>query len=111
VFLNDAVEAERQLSEEKGATVNLRKPNPYTLTMAAEGLGEQGLVLYVGDSMEDALMAREASKTGREFVFVGVYRYSGLDDLVRDGFLGSGCDIVIPSVNELPSLLEVIRRG
>ncbi len=111
VFLNDAVEAECHLSEEKGTTVNLRKPNPYTLTRAAEGLGEQGLVLYVGDSMEDAFMARDASKAGREFVFVGVYRYSGLDDVVRDGFLRSGCDIVIPSVNELPSLLEVIRRG
>ncbi len=111
IFLNDAMEAERQLSEEKGATVNLRKPNPYTLTRAAEGLGEPVLVLYVGDSMEDALMARDASKTGREFVFVGVYRYSGLDDVVRDGFLESGCDIVIPSVNELPSLLEVVRRG
>jgi phosphoglycolate phosphatase-like HAD superfamily hydrolase len=111
VFINDAVEAERQLLKEKGVTVNLKKPNPFTLVKAAEGLSEPGLVLYVGDSMEDSFMARDASKAGRDFVFVGVYLYSGVDDVVRDGFLGAGCDIVIPSVNDLPALLEVVRRG
>jgi hypothetical protein len=60
--------------------------------------------------MEDALMAEDASKTGKSYVFAGVYRYSGLDDIVRDGFLESGCDIVIPSVNDLPAILEAIRR-
>ncbi len=111
VFINDAVEAERRLFEEKGVTVNLKKPNPFTLIRAAEGLGEQGLVLYVGDSMEDAFMARDASKAGKDFVFVGVYLFSGLDDVVRDCFLKSKCDIVIPSVNDLPAVLEVVRRG
>jgi phosphoglycolate phosphatase-like HAD superfamily hydrolase len=110
IFLENAVEAERKLSKEKGVLVNLRKPNPYSLLKAAEGLGEPSLVLYVGDSMEDALMAEDASKTGKSYVFAGVYRYSGLDDVVRDGFLESGCDIVIPSVNDLPSILEAIRR-
>jgi phosphoglycolate phosphatase-like HAD superfamily hydrolase len=111
IFLENAEEAERKLSKEKGSLLNLRKPSPYSLLKAAEGLGVPNLVLYVGDSMEDALMAKEASKTGKNFVFAGVYRYSGLDDIVRDGFLESGCDIVIPSVNDLPSILEAIRRG
>ena len=111
IFLETAVETERKLSKEKGVLVNLRKPNPYSLLKAAEGLGEPNLVLYVGDSMEDALMTEEASKTGKNFVFAGVYQYSGLDDVVRDGFLESGCDIIIPSVNDLPSILEAIRRG
>jgi phosphoglycolate phosphatase-like HAD superfamily hydrolase len=111
IFLENAVEAERKLSKEKGVLVNLRKPNPYSLLKAAEGLGEPNLVLYVGDSMEDALMAEDASKTGKSYVFASVYHYSGLDDVVRDGFLESGCDIVIPSVNDLPSILGAIRRG
>jgi phosphoglycolate phosphatase-like HAD superfamily hydrolase len=110
IFLENAVEAERRLLKEKGVLLNLRKPNPYSLVKAAEGLGEPSLVLYVGDSMEDALMAWDASKTGKSYVFAGVYHYSGLDDVVRDGFLESGCDIVIPSVNDLPSVLEAIRR-
>jgi hypothetical protein len=111
IFLENAEEAERKLSKEKGLLVNLRKPNPYSLLKVAEGIGEPNLVLYVGDSMEDALMAEEASKTGKKFVFAGVYGYSGLDNVVRDGFLESRCDIVIPSVNDLPSILEAIRRG
>jgi phosphoglycolate phosphatase-like HAD superfamily hydrolase len=111
IFLENAEEAERKLLKEKGLLVNLRKPSPYSLLKAVEGLDKPNLVLYVGDSMEDALMAEEASKTGKNFVFAGVYLYSGLDDVVRDGFLESGCDIVIPSVNDLPSILEAIRRG
>jgi HAD superfamily phosphatase len=110
-FLENAEEAERKLLKEKRLLVNLRKPSPYSLLKAVEGLGEPNLVLYVGDSMEDALMAEEASKTGKNFVFAGVYLYSGLDNIVRDDFLESGCDIVIPSVNDLPSILETIRRG
>jgi phosphoglycolate phosphatase-like HAD superfamily hydrolase len=111
IFLENAEEAERKLLKEKGLLVNLRKPSPYSLLKAVEGLDKPNLVLYVGDSMEDSLMAEEASKTGKNFVFAGVYLYSGLDDVVCDGFLESGCDIVIPSVNDLPSILEAIRRG
>jgi len=111
VFLETAEEAERKLSREKVVPVNLKKPVPYSLLKAAEGFDELGCILYVGDSVEDALMAKEASKTGKNFLFAGVYQYSGLADLVRDGFLEFGCDMVIPSVNDLPLVLETIRRG
>jgi phosphoglycolate phosphatase-like HAD superfamily hydrolase len=110
-FLETTEEAERKLSKQKGTPINLKKPNPYSLLKAAEGFGKFSSVLYVGDSVEDFLMAKEASKTGKSFVFAGVYRYSGLADLVRDGFLESDCDMVIPSVNDLPSVLETVRRG
>jgi len=110
-FLETTEEAERKLSKEKELPVNLKKPNPYSLLKAAEGFGEFDSVLYVGDSIEDVLMAKEASKTGKSFIFAGVYRYSGLADLVRDSFLESDCDMVIPSVNDLPLVLEAIRRG
>lgn len=111
VFLETTEETECKLSREKGVPVNLKKPAPYSLLKAAEGFGEFGYVLYVGDSVEDALMAKEASKTGKSFFFAGVYQYSGLVDLVRNGFLEFGCDMVIPSVNDLPLVLETIRRG
>jgi len=111
VFLETAEEAERKLSKEKGVFINLKKPAPYSLLKAAEGFSKFGCVLYVGDSVEDALMAKEASKTGKSFFFAGVYHYSGLANLVRDGFLEFGCDMVIPSVNDLPFVLETIRRG
>jgi hypothetical protein len=55
-------------------------------------------------------MAKEASKTGKNFIFAGVYRYSGLADLVQDSFFESDCDMVIPSVNDLPFVFETIRR-
>jgi phosphoglycolate phosphatase-like HAD superfamily hydrolase len=111
VFMEITEEAERKLSEEKGLPVNLKKPNPYSLLKAVEGFGESDSILYVGDSVEDGLMAKEASRIGKGFIFAGVYRYSGLESLVRDSFLESSCDMVIPSVNDLPFVLEVIRRG
>jgi HAD superfamily phosphatase len=111
VFLDITEEAERKLSKERGLPVNLKKPDPYSLLKAAEGFGEFDSVLYVGDSTEEALMTKEASKTGKCFIFAGVYRYSSLANLVRDSFLESSCDMVIPSVNDLPFILESIRRG
>jgi hypothetical protein len=60
--------------------------------------------------MEDAMMAWKARSLDGRFLFAGVYGYSGLEDVVLSGFLKSGCDIVVPSVNELPVVLEIIKR-
>ncbi|MCW4019918.1 MAG: hypothetical protein NWF14_01625 [Candidatus Bathyarchaeota archaeon] len=110
VFLDVVEEAERERSKRECSAVNLKKPHPFSLIKAAEAFGSFNCALYVGDSMEDALMAREARKLDERFLFVGVYRYSGVEDIVLRGFLEAGCDTVIPSVNELPYVLEAVRR-
>ncbi|MBS7615152.1 HAD family hydrolase [Candidatus Bathyarchaeota archaeon] len=111
VFLETTEEAECRLSQDKGVSINLKKPEPFSLLKAAEGFKEYNCILYVGDSIEDALMAKKASDASRNFVFAGVYQHSSLANLVRDSFLEFGCDMVIPSVNDLPYIIKSIRRG
>jgi HAD superfamily phosphatase len=110
VFLEVTEAAERERSEKEGQGISLKKPHPFSLLKAADGLGNCDSVLYVGDSMEDMIVANKAEQTGKTFLFVGVYGFSGAESVVRDGFLESRCDMIIPSVNELPFVLETLRR-
>jgi phosphoglycolate phosphatase-like HAD superfamily hydrolase len=110
VFLEDMEAAERKLSEKEGQEVSLKKPNPFSLLKAVESFGNYDSVLYVGDSMEDMIIVDKARKTGKPFLSVGVYEFSGVGDIVVDSFLEAGCDMIIPSVNELPFVLETLRR-
>jgi phosphoglycolate phosphatase-like HAD superfamily hydrolase len=94
----------------KGFNVNLRKPSPFSLFKCTEALSPLKFVLYVGDSAEDIMMVTEARKTDPRFLFAGVYRFSSLDEALLDSFLKYGCDLVLPTVNELPLVLEAVRR-
>jgi phosphoglycolate phosphatase-like HAD superfamily hydrolase len=109
IFLDDIEEAEWELSIKTCSRVNLKKPNPFPLLKAAEIFGQRAYVLYVGDSMEDALMVRKANELDNRFFFAGVYNYSSLKDAVLQTFLESRCDIILPSVNELPFLFQTLR--
>jgi len=109
VFLEDVERAEREFSRREGRKICLRKPHPFSLLKAAEGFRNSSLILYVGDSMEDAVMASEAAKLRGGFLFAGVYRYTGFENNIIRSFLDYGCDMIIPSVNELPAVLEMLR--
>ena len=100
VFVEDIEEAERLRGE------NLKKPHPYSLLRAAEGFEDSTFLMYVGDSMEDAIMAVEDVKLKRKILFTGVYRYTGFEEKIIRSFLDYGCDIIIPTVNELPVILR-----
>jgi len=110
VFLEDVERAEREYSMREGRRICLRKPHPFSLLKAAERFRDSSLILYVGDSMEDAVMTSEAAKMRGGFLFAGVYRYTGFEDNIIRSFLDYGCDMIIPSVNELPTVLEDLRR-
>ncbi len=110
IFLEKVEDAEHKFFQEKGLHVNLKKPAPYSLLKAAEGFGNYKCIIYVGDSTEEALMVKEASKTCKNIMFAGVYQHSGLEDLIKDGFLKLNCDMVIPSVNDLPFIIEAFKR-
>jgi len=103
IFLDDVDEAERSLGR------CLRKPHPFSLLRASEGL-EGSRIIYVGDSVEDVLMAREASRRNGKFIFAGVYRYTALEEDTLKAFLEHKCDMILPTVNELPLILEELRR-
>jgi phosphoglycolate phosphatase-like HAD superfamily hydrolase len=94
-----------------------RKPSPEALLRASEKLSSARL-LYVGDSAEDLLMVQNLKRRGRaDFLFAGVY---GMSPDVADQvafFEREGSDVIVRSVNQLPSGLllppsdEVTREG
>jgi len=110
VFLDDIEAAEQEATRSGGVRVNLKKPNPYSLFRSSEGLKPFKRALYVGDSMEDALVVKEANRLDPQFLFAGVYRHSDCKEDVLKDFLKAEADMILPSVNELPELLEAIKE-
>ena len=104
VFAESVEMAERLMKK------GLKKPHPFSLLKAAEGFGEFNFLIYVGDSMEDAIMASEAAKLRRKVLFAGVYRYTSFEEETLRIFLDYGCDMILPTVNELPLILKELRR-
>jgi len=110
IFLDDVEKEEEKTMETTGKMVNLKKPSSFSLLRASAGLTPFKRVLCVGDSMEDAIMAEDAKKEDPRFMFTGVYRYSGSKNALLRGFLEAGVDVILPSVNEIPFILEESRR-
>lgn len=108
IFL-DNIEEEESRYAKMGLKVNLKKPNSYSLLESARGLEPFNMVLYVGDSMEDAIMVREAVKKDPRFLFAGVYEYTGMSDKALKEFLKFECDLILPSVNDIPDIIEAFR--
>jgi len=109
VFLDEIERTEIEYSIRDGLRVNLKKPNPFSLLKALEAMNPVNLALYVGDSMEDVMMVREATKTNPHVLSAGVYGRSYAKDAYLRTFFESGCDVVLPSVNELPVVLDDVR--
>jgi phosphoglycolate phosphatase-like HAD superfamily hydrolase len=92
--------------EERFGEKNLQKPNPYSLLKASEPYNPNK-VLYIGDTMADYLTAENA---GKDFIFAGVYTTAYSSESVRNSFLEIGCEIIAPTVNEIPQILRYARR-
>ncbi|MBN2333916.1 HAD-IA family hydrolase [Candidatus Bathyarchaeota archaeon] len=91
---------------EESSGRSLHKPNPYSLLRAAGHFSPYEQVLYVGDTSADRMMAERA---GQGFLFAGVYGSVAGGDEVREAFLREGCDVVAPTVNELPAVLGALK--
>jgi len=79
---------------------SMAKPSPAPLARALAALGS-ARALYVGDSMEDLLMARAASRAGLGVSFCGVTGTSRDPAARRRMFEGAGADATVGSVSEL----------
>ncbi|MEM1936586.1 MAG: hypothetical protein QXH14_00260 [Candidatus Caldarchaeum sp.] len=102
VFIGDYVSADpssKQLYE---------KPSPWSLLQAVKTLGNNGYVIYVGNSVEDFLMFRKAKQTSANLLFAGVY---GQSHDAADFFLENGADLVITNVNIFPKILELLEEA
>jgi len=85
------------------------KPQPYSLLEAAAGLGDVRSVLYVGNSAEDYIMARNANSVKGIFSFAGCYALQNSAGKIIKLFMDAGAAIIIPTVNDLPKVLEYVR--
>lgn len=109
IFLDDIEAAEREKIGEKGLSINLGKPHPFSLFASSKELEPFNFALYVGDSMEDAIMVKEANKLDSRFLYAGVYSCSDCKEEVLHNFLRAESNILLPSVNELPVILKTLK--
>ncbi|MCX8171607.1 MAG: hypothetical protein N3E47_06545, partial [Candidatus Bathyarchaeota archaeon] len=111
VFLDDIERVEEEYLKRGFLKVNLKKPNPYSLFKSSWSLEPFRLALFVGDSMEDAIAAEKAESLDPRFMFAGVYGYTSLREEMKEEFLKFKCDLVLPSVNEIPHVIKWVRGG
>jgi len=90
----------------KAAYAKFRKPRPDALIRAREKLSSK-MLLYAGDSAEDLMMVKDAQAQGRleNCLFAGVYGMSPDPAKQVAFFEEKGADIIVKSVNEIPSRL------
>jgi phosphoglycolate phosphatase-like HAD superfamily hydrolase len=100
VWHDDVAAAERE------AGGSLHKPSPYPLLRASEPFRPYNRVLYVGDTMADKLMTENA---GEGFLFAGVFGCVAAKEETRSALLEAGSAMVLASVNQLPTLLRLIK--
>ena len=83
-----------------------RKPSSEALVRARERLSSR-MLLYVGDSAEDLMMVQRAREKGglRVCLFAGVYGMSPDPRGQASFFEEGGADLVVRSVNDIPSRL------
>jgi len=103
VFLEDEVlNSSNDVSggSEKG------KPAPYSLIKSSKYFDDSDSILFIGDSAEDLIMAKNARKIDNRFNFAGVYGSSHSQKDRIDFFLKNNCDMGLYSVNDLPLILS-----
>lgn len=84
------------------------KPSPESLLLAANRAGTSRTILYVGDSVEDVMMTRNANLVRPSFAFCGVTR-APFSQRRASTLAEHGADAILQSVNDLPALLSNVR--
>ena len=83
---------------------DLAKPNPQSLIRAMKGLNSKNC-LYVGDSMEDMMLAQKASELGFKATFCGIYGSGKLPEMKKKLFTERDVPLILESINQLPDIL------
>ena len=85
----------------------MAKPNPQSLVSAIQVMNGNNS-LYVGDSMEDYLMARKADESGTSTIFCGIYGTSKDKEAKKVLFRSKNVDIIIESISQIPKTLNLV---
>jgi len=86
---------------------DLAKPNPQSLIRAMKGLDSKNC-LYVGDSMEDMILAQKASELGFQATFCGIYGSGKLPEMKKNMFIKKNAPFILESINSLPKALNLV---
>jgi len=84
----------------------LAKPNPRSLLNAIKGMNSIS-TLFVGDSMEDFIMAKKATDLGRKTTFCGIIGTSKNPQEKLKLFQKNGAILALDSINLLPKILNL----
>ena len=84
----------------------LAKPNPKSLLDSIQGMNST-LTLYVGDSMEDFIMAKKSSEMGHQTIFCGIVGTSKNPEEKLKLFESNGAVLVLDSICLLPKVLNL----
>ncbi len=84
----------------------LAKPNPKSLIRSINGM-KCNCCIYVGDSMEDFIMAKEATKQGYDAIFCGIMGTSKNPQEKLKLFQNNGAKLVLESIHLLPKVLNL----
>ena len=84
----------------------LAKPNPQSLVNSITGMNSKSC-LYVGDSMEDFIMAKKATILGNKTTFCGIIGTSKNPEEKLQLFERNEAILVLDSINLLPKVLNL----
>ena len=85
---------------------DLAKPNPKPLFDSIKGMNCNS-TLYVGDSMEDLIMARKVTEMGSKTIFCGIIGTSKNPQEKLELFQQNEAILVLDSINLLPKVLNL----
>jgi len=85
---------------------NMAKPNPVSLIRAINEMKSSNSI-YVGDSMEDLIMAKKATEQGYKTTFCGIIGTSNAPQEKLELFEKNGAILVLESINLLPKVLNL----
>lgn len=85
----------------------LAKPNPTSLIQTISGI-ESTHCLYVGDSMEDFIMAQKAAELGNKITFCGIIGTSKYPDDKMKLFEEKNVPLILYSIDLLPKVLNLV---
>ena len=85
---------------------NMAKPNPLSLVRTIKGMSSTNSI-YVGDSMEDLIMAKKATQLGHKTLFCGIAGTSKEPQKKLEMFEKNGALLVLESINLLPKVLNL----
>ena len=84
------------------------KPNPKALILSIRQLKSK-CCLYVGDSMEDLMMAKKTNMIGKKTIFCGIYGTSQNQNAKKTLFEKNNADIILKSIDQIPKALNLAK--